>query len=52
MNREYEIVERPSGFWIVDDFGVLNGPYSTVEEASADVPASADLQYPLLLDIS
>ena len=48
--KEYEIVERSSGFWIVDDFGVLNGPYDTVEEASMDVPASGDLQYPLLFE--
>ena len=46
---EYEIVERPSGYWITDNFGVLNGPYSTVEEASQDVP-QGQLQYPLPLE--
>ena len=48
--KEYEIVERSSGFWIVDDFGVVNGPYDTVEEACMDVPPSGDLQYPLPLE--
>ena len=45
--KDYEIVERSSGYWIVDDFGVLNGPYDTVEEAEADVPKSGQLQYPI-----
>ena len=48
MKNEYEIVERSSGYWIVDDFGVVNGPYDTVEEAEKDVP-KGDLQYPLPL---
>jgi hypothetical protein len=51
MNPEkiiYEIVERSSGYWIVDGFGYLNGPYDTVEEASQDVP-KGQLQYPLEL---
>ena len=47
--NEYEIVERSSGYWITDNFGVVNGPYDTVEEASRDVP-SGQLQYPLLLE--
>jgi hypothetical protein len=46
-NKLYEIVERSSGYWIVDDFGVLNGPYDTVEDAQMDVPPSGDLQFPL-----
>tara|TARA_Y100000593_G_scaffold42881_1_gene82079 strand:+ start:947 stop:1099 length:153 start_codon:yes stop_codon:yes gene_type:complete len=48
MKNEYEIVERSSGFWIVDDWGVVNGPYDTVEEADKDVP-QGQLQYPLEL---
>jgi len=49
MNKkEYEIVERSSGYWIVDDFGVVNGPYDSVGEAELDVP-KGQLQYPLLL---
>ena len=43
---EYEIVERSSGYWIVDGIGYINGPYDTVEEAAKDVP-SGQLQYPL-----
>ena len=46
---EYEIIERSSGYWIVDGKGYVNGPYSTVEEASKDVP-SGQLQYPLPLE--
>jgi len=45
--KEYEIVERSSGYWIVDDFGVVNGPYNTVKGASQDVPKRGQLQYPL-----
>lgn len=48
---EYEIVERSSGYWITDDFGVVNGPYDTVNEAENDIPKQAALQYPLLLDL-
>ena len=47
--KEYEIVERSSGYWIVDDWGVVNGPYDYIEEAALDVP-SGQLQYPLLLE--
>jgi len=45
--KEYEIVERSSGYWITDDHGVLNGPYDTVDEAEADIPRQAAIQYPL-----
>ena len=49
MKNEYEIVERSSGYWITDDFGVLNGPYDTVDEAEEDIPRQAAIQYPLPL---
>tara|TARA_Y100000310_G_scaffold305578_1_gene345854 strand:- start:644 stop:871 length:228 start_codon:yes stop_codon:yes gene_type:complete len=49
--EEYEIVERSSGYWITDNFGVLNGPYDTVGEAEDDIPRQAALQYPLPLDL-
>ena len=29
-----EIIERSSGFWIVDDSGIVEGPFETVEEAA------------------
>ena len=48
---EYEIVERSSGYWITDDFGVVNGPYDTVNEAEDDIPRQAALQYPLPLGL-
>jgi hypothetical protein len=45
--KEYEIIKRSSGYWIMDEWGVINGPYDTVKEASLDVPKKGDLQYPL-----
>jgi hypothetical protein len=30
-----EIVERSSGFWVVDNSGVVDGPFDTVTEAQA-----------------
>ncbi len=52
MRDEYEIVERSSGYWIVDGHGEVIGPYDTVEEAENDVPPASevDLQYPLPLE--
>ncbi|MBC8395312.1 MAG: hypothetical protein H8E05_01325 [Bacteroidetes bacterium] len=48
QNKKYEIIERSNGYWIIDNLGVLNGPYKTVEQAAMDVPLNGDLQYPLL----
>ena len=48
LKGEWEIVERSSGYWIVDDFGVVNGPYDSIKEAEQDDPRSGQLQYPLL----
>ena len=28
-----EIVERSSGFWLVEETGVVDGPFETIEEA-------------------
>ena len=33
-----EIVERSSGFWIVNDTGPVDGPFLTEEEAQAKIP--------------
>jgi hypothetical protein len=44
--KEYEIIERSSAYWIMDEWGAVNGPYDTIEEAAKDVP-EGDLQYPL-----
>ena len=30
---KYEIVERSSGYWIVDDFGVVDGPFIELDDA-------------------
>tara|TARA_Y100000114_G_scaffold145089_1_gene154363 strand:- start:211 stop:366 length:156 start_codon:yes stop_codon:yes gene_type:complete len=46
--KEYEIVERSSGYWIVDGEGFAQGPYDTLKDAEDDVPPTANLQYPLL----
>ena len=49
--KTYEIIFKKyngdkSGYFIKDDFSILNGPYDTVEEAEKDVP-KGQLQYPL-----
>lgn len=46
--KNYEIVERSSGYWIVDGEGYAQGPYDTIKDAGEDVPSTAQLQYPLL----
>ena len=28
-----EIVERSSGFWLVEETGVVDGPFETIDEA-------------------
>jgi len=28
-----EIIERPSGYWIVDDWGAVDGPFIELDEA-------------------
>ena len=53
MKEEYEIVPKynASGmfYWIADKWGIMAGPYDTVEEAAIDVP-KGQLQYPLPLE--
>jgi hypothetical protein len=46
--KDYEIVERSSGYWIVDGEGFAQGPYDTIQDAEDDVPQLSQLQYPLL----
>ena len=45
--KNYEIVERSNGYWIVDGEGYAQGPYDTIKDADDDVPPNAQLQYPL-----
>ena len=45
--KEYEIVERSSGYWIVDGEGYAQGPYDTIKDCHDDLPPTADVQYPL-----
>tara|TARA_R100001377_G_C3154195_1_gene97384 strand:- start:400 stop:573 length:174 start_codon:yes stop_codon:yes gene_type:complete len=45
--KNYEIVERSSGYWVVDGEGYAQGPYDTIKDADDDVPPNAQLQYPL-----
>ena len=45
--KEYEIVERSSGYWITDGEGNPDGPYDSIEEAMVDIPRDGQLQYPL-----
>ena len=46
--KNYEIVERSSGYWIVDGDGYAQGPYDTIKDADEDIPTLAQVQYPLL----
>ena len=39
--KEYEIVERSSGYWIVDGEGYTQGPYNTIKDAEDDDCSSA-----------
>ena len=32
-----EIVERSSGFWLVEETGVVDGPFETIEEAQNEL---------------
>ena len=32
-----EIVERSSGFWLVEETGVVDGPFETLEEAQNEL---------------
>ena len=44
--KEYEIVERSSGYWITEGEGNPDGPYDSIEDAQDNVP-EGQLQYPL-----
>ena len=46
--KEYEIVERSSGYWLVDGEGYAQGPYDTIKNAEDDIPPLVQVQYPLL----
>jgi len=37
MNTKFEIVERSSGYWVVDDLGVRSGPYETEHQANINL---------------
>ena len=45
--KEYEIVERSSGYWITDGEGNPIGPYDSIEDAQKNIPREGQLQYPL-----
>jgi hypothetical protein len=45
--KDYEMVKRSCGFWIVDEEGYSEGPYNTIKDAENDIPQLAQLQYPL-----
>ena len=32
-----EIVERSSGFWLVEEIGVVDGPFETIEEVQNEL---------------
>lgn len=33
MQKKPEIVERSSGYWVVDNDGVIDGPFDSIREA-------------------
>jgi hypothetical protein len=33
MQNELRVVERSSGYWVVDDTGVVEGPFDSLREA-------------------
>jgi len=45
--KNYEIVERDSGYWVIDETGDAQGPYDMIKDCHDDIPLSAGVQYPL-----
>jgi hypothetical protein len=45
--KKYEVLDKDDGYWIVDNEGYSQGPYSTIKDAEDNVPNEAYLQYPL-----
>lgn len=43
--KDYEIVERSSGYWIVDGEGYSQGPYDSIKDCYDDIPPEADVQH-------
>ena len=37
MTQIIEIVERSSGYWIVDDCGIVDGPFIELDEAVSNL---------------
>tara|TARA_B100000959_G_C14655237_1_gene490075 strand:+ start:454 stop:621 length:168 start_codon:yes stop_codon:yes gene_type:complete len=45
--KEYEILDKDDGYWVIDDTGCAQGPYDSIKDCHDDIPPTADVQYPL-----
>ena len=45
--KQYEILDKDDGYWILDEQGYEQGPYDSIKDIHDDLPATADIQYPL-----
>lgn len=45
--KNYEILDKDDGYWVVDETGYTQGPYDTIKDIHDDLPPTADIQYPL-----
>ena len=45
--KEYEIIEKDDGYWVIDSGGYSQGPYDSIKDCHDDIPLEADIQYPL-----
>ena len=48
--KDYEILKRQDGYWIIDEDGHSQGAYQTVEDAQRDIPLGARVQYLLFTE--
>ena len=45
--KNYEILDKDDGYWIIDETGHTQGPYDAIKDCHDDLPPTADVQYPL-----
>jgi hypothetical protein len=50
--KEYEILDKDDGYWILDSQGYEQGPYDSIKDCHDDLPPTADIQYPLSMLLS
>ena len=48
QEKDYEIILRGDGYWLIDHGVTLyQGPFDSIESAEKEVPEGEQLQYPL-----